>query len=76
MRKGRSRWGTPSRFSETESSFFDFGPGCKVKDKGKITVDVVFDDIDIPLLKGMPVMSDLDAFYKTAVHIIQTLNSL
>jgi len=36
----------------------------------------VFDEIDIPLLEGMPVMTDLDAFYKSAAYIIQTLNSL
>jgi hypothetical protein len=56
--------------------YLDFLPNYKVKNKGKLTVDVVFDEIDIPLLKGMSVMTDLDAFYKTAAYIIQTLNSL
>jgi len=56
--------------------FLDFLPHYKVKNKGKLTLDVVFDDIEIPLLEGMSVMTDLDAFYKTAAYIIHTLNSL
>jgi hypothetical protein len=54
----------------------DFLPTCKVKHKGKLTVDIVFDEINIPLLRGMSVMSDLDAFAKTAAYIVRTLDSL
>jgi hypothetical protein len=56
--------------------FIDFGPNHKVKDKGKLTLDVVFDEIDIPLLKSMPVMDDLETFSKTAVHVVQVLDGI
>lgn len=56
--------------------YLDFRPEHKLKNKGKLTVDVVFDEIHIPLLKGMSVMSDLDAFKKTSVYIVKTLESL
>jgi hypothetical protein len=53
---------------------FDFGPGCKVKDKGKITLDVVFNDFF--LLKGMPIVADLKDFAKIANHIINRLSTI
>ncbi len=56
--------------------FINFGPTHKVKDKGKLTVDVVFDEVDIPLLKGMPVMTDLKDFSKIAVHVVEILDSI
>jgi hypothetical protein len=57
--------------------FIDFGPNHKVKNKGKLTVDVVFDEIDgISLLKGMPIMSDLKDFSKIAVHIVKILSCI
>ena len=56
--------------------FFDFGPGCKVKDKGKITVEVVFANIDIPLLQGVPVMGDLRDLTKVASHVIERLTNI
>lgn len=54
--------------------FIDFLPGIKVKDKGKITVDVVFDDFD--LLKGLPVLSDLKDFSKVAAYVVEVLERL
>ena len=57
-----------------ETFFFDFPPGWKVKDKGKISVEVVFDDFD--LLKGMPILSDLKDFSKISRHVIDTLESI
>lgn len=56
--------------------FVNFGPAHKVKDKGNLTLEVVFDEVDIPLLKGMPVMSDLKDFSKIAVNVIQVLESI
>ena|SRR5258708_18185802 len=49
---------------------------CTIKDKGKLTVEVVFGEIDIALLQQMPVMEDLRTFSKLAVHIIERLESL
>jgi hypothetical protein len=49
---------------------------CTIKDKGKLTVEVVFGEIDIALLQQMPVMDDLRTFSKLAVHIIERLESL
>jgi len=46
----------------------------KIKNTGKLTVDVVFDDFD--LLKGMPVMSDLHDFSKIAVYIVRVLKNI
>jgi hypothetical protein len=54
--------------------FFDFGPGCKVKNEGKIAVEVVFNDFD--LLKGMPVLSDLRDFTKIVNYIVDRLNAV
>jgi hypothetical protein len=54
--------------------FFDFGPGCKVKDKGKITLDVVFNNFF--LLKGMSITSDLKDFAKIANYIIDRLSTI
>jgi hypothetical protein len=48
----------------------------KIKDKGKLIVEVVFDEIDIPLLQGMPVMDDMETFSKTATHVVERLESL
>ena len=48
----------------------------KIKDKGKLTIDVVFVKIDISLLRGMPIMSDLKGFSEMAVRIVQLLESL
>jgi hypothetical protein len=56
--------------------FINFGPKHKVKDKGKLTLEVVFDEINIPLLENMPVMSDLEDFSKTATYVIQVLESI
>jgi hypothetical protein len=48
-----------------------------VKDKGKLSIDVVFDEIDgISFLKGMPVMTDLKDFSKTSVHVVKILNGI
>jgi hypothetical protein len=54
--------------------FFDFGPGCKVKDKGEITLDVVFNDFF--LLKGMSITNDLKDFAKIANYIIDRLSTI
>lgn len=56
--------------------FLDFPPNYKVKDKGKLTLDVVFDDIETGLLKGTSVMGDLQDFSKIATYVIQILNSV
>lgn len=57
--------------------FINFGPNYKVKNHGKLTVDVVFDEIEgIGLLKGMPVMDDLKTFSKVAMGVIQALNGV
>jgi hypothetical protein len=47
----------------------------KIKSKGKLTLDVVFGEIDISLLKGMSVMSDLKDSSKITAYIIQILSS-
>lgn len=49
---------------------------CTIKDKGKLSVDVVFGEIDIALLQQMSVMDDLRTFSKLAGHIIQVLDSI
>ena len=54
--------------------FIDVHPGIEVQDKGKIAVEVVFDDFD--LLKGLPVLGDLKDFSKVAVYIVQVLESI
>lgn len=56
--------------------FFDFGPGCKVKDKGKITVNVVFAEIEIAMLKGVPVIGDLKDLTKSAKNVVERLGTL
>jgi hypothetical protein len=56
--------------------FLDFPPNYTLKSKGKLTLDVVFDDTNIGLLKGMSVMSDLQDFSKIAAYIIQILNGV
>jgi hypothetical protein len=47
-----------------------------IKDKGKLSIEVVFDDIEIGLLKGMPVMDDLKTFSKLSIHLVQVLDSI
>ena len=74
--QGRITTGNTYPISGDGPYCLDFLPNYKVKNSGKLTVDVVFDEINIPLLKGMSVMTDLDAFHKTATYIIQTLDSL
>lgn len=56
--------------------FIDFGPRHKVKNKGKLSIDVVFDDSEFPLLDGISVMDDLKDFSKIAAYVIQALDSI
>lgn len=49
---------------------------CTIKDKGKLSVDVVFGNVDIALLQQMPVMDDLRTFSNVAVNVIERLESL
>jgi hypothetical protein len=56
--------------------FFDFRPGCKVKDKGRITVEVVFANIDIPLLQNVPVLGDLKDLTKVASYTVERLTNV
>jgi|SRR5882762_2460699 len=72
--KGEIITGESHSIPGEETFFFDFRPGWKVKDKGKITVEVVFNDFD--LLKGMPILSDLKDFSKMAHHVVDTLDSI
>ena len=72
--KGNLRRGETYPIRGDDPFFIDFLPGIKVKDKGKITVDVVFDDFD--LLKGLPVLSDLKDFSKVAAYVVEVLERL
>jgi hypothetical protein len=74
--KGKTITGNTWPISGDGPYSIDFPRSHTIKNKGKLTVDVVFDKVEIGLLKGMPVMDDLTQFSKTAAHIIQTLNIL
>ena len=56
--------------------YVDFGPTHKVKDRGRITLDVVFDEGKNSLLSGISVVGDLKDFSKTAAYIVQALDNI
>jgi hypothetical protein len=48
---------------------------CTIKNKGKLAVNVVFDENYITALQGISVMSDLNDFSETAVDVVQLLEN-
>jgi len=75
--KGNTVMGNTWAIHGDSPLFVDFPPHLKVKNKGKLTLEVVFDEIEgISFLKGMPVMEDLKTFSKLSVQIIQILESV
>lgn len=47
-----------------------------IKDNGKLTVDVVFGEMETPMLQSMPILADLKEFSKIALRTVQLLESV